>query len=184
MNYFWTVQSKEVVDIINSKGEYYPDFTNRSHGKDYHIILESFNSVNKTDYKGLVFGFAKQKRKGVFESIDELYEYLSQNPSVTDAFGFWDKEHVILQLEIRKNFNQIPIDFNDFNQITFPIWGIEVNKNILNLVKQGRYNDKCILPSFTQVHFPYIKKENIINVYGNFDKKHSDDTGELNIFSV
>ena len=26
MNYIWTIQKKSVVEIINSKGEYYPDF--------------------------------------------------------------------------------------------------------------------------------------------------------------
>lgn len=182
MSYFWTVQSKKVVDIINSEGEYYPRFTNRK--KDYRIVLDSFNVVNKTDFKGLIFGFAKRNREGSFQNIDELYEYLFQNPLVTDAFDFWDNEHVILQLEIRENFNKIPIDFNDFNQITFPIWGMEVNRNILNLVNQGLYNDRCILPSFTQVHIPYIKKESIIKIYGNFDKKNSDATRKLNTFTV
>ncbi|MDT8716975.1 hypothetical protein IAI10_09925 [Clostridium sp. 19966] len=182
MNYFWTIQSRKVVDIVNSEGEYYPSFTNRK--KDYRIVLESFNANNKTDYKGLVFGFAKRNREGCFENVDELYEYLFQNPLVTDAFDFWDKEHVILKLETRENFNQIPIDFNDFNQITFPIWGMEVNKNIINLVNKGYYNDNSILPSFTQIHIPYIKKEMIVNIYGNFNKKRSDAAGELSIFQV
>lgn len=182
MNYFWTVQSKKVVDIVNREGEYYPRFTNRK--KDYRIILDSFNTVNDTEYKGLVFGFAKRNTGDSFKNIDELYEYLFQNPLVTDAFNFWDEEHVILQLELKEHFNQIPIDFNDFNQITYPIWGEEVNKNIINLVNQGLYNYKCILPSFTQIHVPYIKKEDIVNIYGNFDKNSSDEAGELGIFSV
>lgn len=183
MSYFWTVQSKEVVDIINSKGEYYPDFAYHN-ARDYRIVLKSFNNINKTNYKGLVFGFAKRGEEGCFGNVRELYEYLLQNPDVTLAFPFWNEEYVILQLKVEENFNQIPIDFNDFNQITFPICGKEALRNIIASIEQGVYNDKCMLPSFTQVHFPYIKKENVINIYGNFDKKHSDDTGEVNIFPI
>lgn len=183
MSYFWTVQSKEVVDIINSKGEYYPDFARRSK-KEYRMVLNSFNNINKTNYKGLVFGFAKRGGEGCFENISELYDYLLQNPMVTFAFDFWDKEHVILQLKVEENFNQIPIDFNDFNQITYPQYGEEAHRNIFTSIEEGFYNYKCMLPSFTQVHFPYIKMENIMNIYGNFDKKHSYDTSKLQVFPV
>ena len=52
MNYIWTVQEKKVFDIIKNKGQYYPDFNISQNGNKwneaYKLVLESFNSVNKS----------------------------------------------------------------------------------------------------------------------------------------
>ncbi|MBZ9634633.1 hypothetical protein [Clostridium sp. FP1] len=185
MNYVWTIQKKSVVDISNSKGGYYPNFRydQKKCNKAYQFVLDSFNQVNESDYAGLVFGFAKKGVAQYFENIDELYEYYMDNPLVTDAFHLWDNTYVILQLQYNEGFNKIPVDFNDFIQIMPPVWNNNAYNIISSRIKQGTYLGGYTLPSFTQIHIPFIKKENIVKVYGNFDKVNSDRTGMLTTFS-
>ena len=104
------------------------------------------------------------------------------NPEVTSAFNFWNEKYVILQLAYDENFNVIPVDFNDFIQIMPPIWNKSIKDAVCKNIKQGEYNGAYTLESFIQVHLPYIKDKNVINVYGNFDKKNSDSSHTLTIF--
>ena len=186
MNYIWTIQKKSVVEIINSKGEYYPDFHygKKVCNKAYQFVLDTFNKINNCNYNGLVFGFAKKGNEQYFQSIDELYEYFMENPLVTNAFNLWNDEYVILQLQYNNNFSMIPVDFNDFIQIIPPIWNRSAYNTICSMISQGVHIGGYTLPSFTQIHVPFIKKENIVKVYGNFDKTNSDNTGNLTVFPL
>lgn len=184
MNYFWTIQSKDVLELINKNGYYYPDKKqlNGSYTSAYKIVLDSFNQINKSSYKGLIFGFAKKANEGYFGNIDELYQYLLNNPLVTNAFHLWSDNYVILQLQYHEKFNMIPIDFNDFIQIIPPIWDTTAYAVICDCINRGINTNGYTLPSFTQIHAPYIKKENVISVCKNFDKSRSDANKRVIVF--
>ena len=130
----------------------------------------------------MVFGFAKKGVDQYFDNIDELYKYLLDNPLITNAFNLWNEEYVILQLKYTELFNMIPVDFNDFIQIIPPIWDPMAYSVICSRLEKGVYLGGYTLPSFTQIHMPYIKWENIVNIHGNFDKKKSDHTNSVNTF--
>ena len=184
MNNIWTIQSKKVLNIIEEKEVYYPNINllNGNYHSTYKIVLDSFNNINKCKYDGLIYGFAKYGKEQYFDTIDELYQYFLNNPAITAAFNLWSSEFVILQLEYEDNFNLIPIDFNDFIQIIPPIWDKEAYKIIVSRIEMGVYKGGYTLPSFTQVHTPYIKKQNIVRVYPNFNKKVSDKLGTIKLF--
>lgn len=183
---FWTIQSTEVINIVNNQGCYYPDFAYQKAGarSTYQIILDSFNNLNKCTYSGLVFGFAKKGENNYFDNINEIYTYFLQNPDVTAAFDFWNEQYAILQLQFQEEFNMIPVDFNDFIQIIPPIWDRKAYELICSSIKKGVNAKGYTLPSFTQIHAPYIKKENIINIYGSFNKIKSDRNNELVVFPL
>lgn len=134
MSYFWTVQSNDVIDIINKEGIYYPDFSKvdsvMAH-REYRFLLDCYNNVNRTEFKGLVFGFAK-KDLTQFNNVNELYDYLFSNPLISEAFNFWDDNHRLLQIEVDDiPYNVIPIDFNDYNQLTPPfVFGENYNRAV------------------------------------------------------
>ena len=184
MENIWTIQSKKVLDIIKKEENYYPNIRllRGDYQDAYKIVLDSFNIINKCKYDWLIYGFAKYGEKQFFNSIDELYQYFLCNPSITDAFNLWSDQYIILQLQYENDFNLIPIDFNDFIQIMPPIWDKKAYQIIVSRIKKGIYKGGHTLPSFTQVHTPYIKKENIIGVFGNFNKKESDETGVLHTY--
>ncbi|MCR3758880.1 hypothetical protein KYB31_07740 [Clostridium felsineum] len=186
MKYIWTIQKKSIVNIINIEDEYYPNFqyNNRKCNNAYQLVLDSFNKINKSNYIGLVFCFTKKGAAQYFKSIDELYKYFMDNPLVTDAFNLWDKSYVILQLQYSDDFNMIPVDFNDFIQIMSPVSDYNAYNVISSCIEQGIYLGEYTLASITQVHVPFIKKENIVKIYSNFDKINSDNTGILTTFSL
>lgn len=185
MNYLWTIQKKQVLDKINKDGCYYPDFNCKSnYNSAYGMILDSYNNINNSSYKGLIFCFAKRGFNQYFNDIQELYSYFLNNPAITAAFNFWDNNYVILKLHYSEKFNMIPIDFNDFIYTMPPIYNEQIFECICSSIKKGIYPGTVVLPSFTQVHAPYIKQENIINIYGNFDKKESDRTKKTIIFDL
>lgn len=184
MENIWTIQSKKVLNMIQENGSYYPNIrlSKGNYQEAYKIVLDSFNSLNKCQYDGLIYGFAKCGEAQYFNTIEELYQYFLNNPSVTNAFNMWTDQYIILQLQYEEKFNLIPVDFNDFIQIMPPIWDKNAYQIIISRIKDGIYSGGYTLPSFTQVHTPYIKKENIIGIFGNFNKEKSDNTGILNTY--
>ncbi|WP_010624214.1 hypothetical protein [Companilactobacillus versmoldensis] len=61
---YWTVQSSDVVRIIQQKGIYLPDFTKSTYlqkqeklGALYKVILNSFNEINDLSGRGVVSSF-------------------------------------------------------------------------------------------------------------------------------
>ncbi len=175
--YFWTVQHKDVVDILLKNKSYYPDFNysvNTAAGADmralYPFLLKYYNKLNNGSFEGLLFGFNLHKLDDVYD----LYNYLTSNPTVSLAFKFWSSDYCILKIKIDKPYNLLPIDFNDF--IKLDIWltkdsyrikalGLnesEINR-LLNNLSNGVIQPKH--PSFTQIHLPYVDINNIEGVY-------------------
>lgn len=58
---FWTVQSQEVLQIIEKEDIYYPKFTMSQYYKQYYelydFMLKSFNRVNNFNCEGLIYAF-------------------------------------------------------------------------------------------------------------------------------
>ena len=184
MGYLWTIQSKKVLEIINKAGAYYPDF--RYSGVKcraaYQMVLDSFNDLNNSAYKGLIFAFAPRGNNQYFNSIEELSQYFLDNPLITDAFSFWNDDYLILQLQYTESFNMITMDFNDFIRIMPPIDDWYAYQVICSRIRRGVYQPGITLPSFTQVHSPFIKQENVVAIYENFDKEASDKEDEIIFF--
>ena len=121
---FWTLQSKDVVKKAKEDGIFYPDFSfsPQQHIIDYNRVLEAFNSLNKTNYKGLIFCLAPEpflnREINEYQSIDEIKELFSENTNIRDSFAtepysLFDNEHVLLKIDGKEfeNVNTIPIDY-------------------------------------------------------------------------
>jgi len=184
-------------------GVYYPDI-NKSKGYEdmrliYPLLLENFNNMNKGNIDGLIFGFYCENGKENFSSIEDLYEYFSSNPYVTQAFSFWNSNYAILKIELDESINIMPMDFNDAIKLcigrTNDIERVEAlynsvddfNKDIqciLYHLQMGIVNPYTNCKSFIQGHYPYLKTENIRGIFPNFNKKESDKGSCLKVFDL
>lgn len=186
---FWTIQSKKVMDIIESEGAYYPDFAksryilNDKHMNSlYSFVLDSFNSVNHESYKGLVFSFVKLYNHNVvtFSDYNEFTSFIKKKKDIVGhMWSCFSKSSKILEIDLIDNFNPLYIDFNDY-QIIMPIDpmiekifgnpGVEYKDILMSNMKNGVFQ---MTPNYAcgliQAHLPYIKKENIFNVYPFFE---------------
>lgn len=201
--YLWTVQSIEVIRIILEDGVYYPDCT-KSKGYSemkltYPYLLKSFNSLNCSQYKGIIFGYYKVNNGNFFYSIDDLYKYLYEHYSVTKAFNFWSKNYAILQIKLDDTINIMPMDFNDTIKLSIKTtndipriqrlyksitdFKIDIN-NILTAMEKGEINSKTLTKSFIEGHYPYIKKCDILGIYPNFDLQLSKQKNMISTFTL
>lgn len=186
---FWTIQSKEVMDIIESKNTYYPDFSKSRYVLNdkpmnslYSFVLNSFNSVNHESYKGIVFSFAKLNNNSIvaFNNYNEFSSYIKQKKDIVGhMWSCFSKSSKILEIDLIDDFNPLYVDFNDY-QIIMPIdpmieklfgnpggeYKDILMSNLQNGIIQMTPNYDCGL---IQAHLPYIKKENIANVYPFFE---------------
>lgn len=182
----WTIQTKDVVEIIQKKGVYQPDFscsrylhTNQDLSVLYSIILQSFNQINKEDLPGIIFAFAKSDNKRIYSilTIEEFEEFIKSKQAVIS--GFWkhlDKENsVIMELNYyEEDFNPIFIDINDFQflmppvMLLYPYTQESINR-ILGDIIRGQITVSEFPSNVIQAHLPYITKRNLINTYPVFD---------------
>ena len=89
---YWTIQHKDVIDVLNKQGTYYPDFEKspQVHRETYDRLLRIFNEFNKTEYKGLIFCIAKDGRTDkslTFQDETDFSEYMQARPCVLDALN-------------------------------------------------------------------------------------------------
>lgn len=197
--YLWTIQSKEVIEMIIKNKKYYPNIEkSKGYGEMklvYPTLLESFNILNGSSFKGLIFGFYKINGGKAFESIQDVYNYLYQNPAVSEGFNFWTADYVILQIRVENNTNIMPIDFNDVIKLCigktndieriFTLYKSidsigDFNADIYNVItymNRGKINPYTLHKSFIEGHYPYLEIKSILGVYPNLDfltsvKKH------------
>lgn len=127
---FWTIQSKTVASIIEHNGVYQPDFTKspQVHIEDYLEILQAFNKLNSTNYKGLIFCMAPpfDEENGItdFSSFLDVQALFARNSYLSDSLGangiggysLFDNEHMLMHIEDSDfdMINLIPIDFWNF----------------------------------------------------------------------
>ncbi|MGM8288614.1 hypothetical protein [Clostridium perfringens] len=175
--YFWTVQHKNVVNILLKETIYNPDFRytkNSAAGLDiravYPKFLNCFNFLNHSTLPGIIFGFELSDTS----EVTDLYKYLISNPHISASLNFWNEDYCILKLQLNDNINLLPIDFYDF--IKLAIWItqdinsislLELNSNEINRISynlsKGIVDPK--LKSFTQIHYSHININDIVGVY-------------------
>ncbi len=109
---YWTIQHKDVIDVLNKQGTYYPDFEKspQVHRETYDRLLRIFNEFNKTEYKGLIFCIAKDGRTDkslTFQNEADFSEYMKSRPLVLDAlnngaYTLLDDNHLLCRVETDK----------------------------------------------------------------------------------
>ena len=129
---FWTIQSKDVIKIVNEKGIFQPNFDKsrylaiNSNLKDlYHFVLQAFNKINDMDLHGVVYAFARSDGRRIYpiEDINEFCAFIQDKRAVID--GFWQMlakcDVEIVELIYDEKFNPIFVDINDFQFLMPPI---------------------------------------------------------------
>ena len=184
---FWTVQKITVADTVNKFGVFSPDFSKSDYvamnpelKSLYDVILSSFNKVNNVMFAGLIFSFMTSDNKKIY-SIPDIYSFYDLiNEKKPVIKSLWENlcsnDTVILELDYSKEFNPIYIDVNDFQFLMPPITIIPpyTDNDIQYLLED--INNGIIRPSvfpsgLIQAHLPYIKSENITNIYPMFKLK-------------
>lgn len=200
--HFWTIQHKSVLEILLKKGTYAPDFNESSKNKYedmktvYPLILNAYNERNNNNLKGLIFGFGEVNGRNI-NDIDELYNYITEHTDVVSALDCWNKDYCILKVEVNDDVDLVKIDFNDFIKLAIyekkdfaMIYKLETDnfnysfkediKNIMFNFCENTTNPK--LPSFTQVHYSHLDKNNIKEVHNNINYENGDMYELNNIF--
>lgn len=178
----WTLQSEEVMNLIDTTGIYYPDFR-RSHypatSKDLYIeLLDSFNRINEMAVKGLAFCFgAYCTTDSMIElSSKELFDKYISGTGIkgmlsSGEYNLFDGSHTLLKIKVEDSINPIIVNFADYCDLIPPQWFLSSDQ--LQMVHESIRHGYLIRPivpcgSFFQYHIPYIKKEDIIERYENY----------------
>lgn len=182
---FWTVQKKEIIDLVKKNGIFYSDFVKSDYLKLnpnleylYNLVLESFNKINEMNLTGIIFAFSQSDSQSVYEieSFTSFYSFIQNKRAVIKSL--WNelksKDVVILELNYNESFNPIFLDINDFQflmpPIIFPYPFTEQDVNRVCWSIENGEITKSVFPSnVIQAHLPYIKSENIVNIYSMFD---------------
>ena len=130
---YWTLQRRFVLDLIDNKQCYQPDFSkseylafNRNLTGLYDLILNAFNNVNKIKLSGIVFSFATIKNEEIvgISNVDRFKKFFETKykEGVLDTLykHYVPEDMVILELEYDDNFNPIFLDYNDFQFLSKP----------------------------------------------------------------
>lgn len=182
---FWTIQSQEVLDIIEKEGVYHPKFSMSQYYKQYYelydFMLKSFNNINNLNCEGLIYAFCISNKGMIYPiaNIEGFRYFINRNKDKITYL--WDefikKDSKILELEVDFVFNDLALAFNDFqyimpspvNKLLFDTVEYQTNcELILSNIKKGNImcsGENCDL---IQSHLPYIKKLDIKNIYKIF----------------
>lgn len=181
---FWTVQTKEVLDIISRQGFFQPDFQrsrylrlNPDLQELYDFILFSFNRNNGVQLPGIVFAFAQSDGRQItgIENSQDFYTFIQKNKHVIGAL--WNKldtrDAVIMELEYHENFNPVFVDINDFQLLIPPVMILppyteQSLSRICTDISKGEITASEFPSSVIQAHLPYIQAENICGLYHSF----------------
>lgn len=183
----YTVQKKMILNHINEKGIYYPNFDYSAYPQEvgqpelvklYRVVLDAFNQNNKCEFPGLAFCFLVGDYDGIYFWSDyEAFQQVMREKKAAIA-SLWNKlatdDYVILELDAREYpFNYISLDINDFQFLMPPVMVLppydedDVQRIIADLFDGLAPNPK-LLSNIFQAHIPYITKESILNVYPVF----------------
>lgn len=177
----WTIQSKEVIKTIMEKKEFHANISQSRFVECdprlldlYYFMLNSFNMHNNTKEDGLIFGFAQYKNNQICEIpnfpafkkfLEEKYDYL---------YGLIQtliqRNCEIVELEVKEQFNPIYIDINDFQFLMPEIqhgsnFTPQDHMKLLLNIEQGHFNASSEPSGVIQVHLPFIKKDQICDIY-------------------
>ena len=105
---YWTVQSKDIMDIIRTDGIFQPDFSksrylniNTNLTELYFTLLKAFNNLNNMHLPGLVYAFTQSNGTTIhpIENIDEFHTFIESKKQVIHSFWkMLDKNKVIIIL--------------------------------------------------------------------------------------
>lgn len=182
---YWTIQSQEVLKIIEKEGVYHPKFAMSQYYKQYYklynFMLKSFNSINSLKCEGLIFAFCISKGNMIcsIANIDGFRYFANLNKSKITYL--WDtfitNNSKILELEMDLEFNDLSLAFNDFqyimpspvNELLFNPLEYQINcEAIYSNIEKGIIMSSGEDYDLIQSHLPYIKKENVENIYDMF----------------
>ncbi len=124
---YWTIQHKAVIDQLNKNGTYYPDFSlsPQNHRETYDRLLNLYNSINQTSFKGLVFCIEKDASHAAtslaFDDEQDFVGYLNTRKGVlgalnNGAYKLFDENHLLCRIETDKFDDLCPcrVDFWNF----------------------------------------------------------------------
>lgn len=180
----WTIQKREILDLINQNGIYYPDFKKSplleilpDLSELYSLVLDAYNKINDTNADGLIFSFFCSDDNGInyINDFDE-FKLLMQGKSsfIKNLWNMLIKDAVILEIEYDPAFNPLFVDINDFQTLIPPITLVEpynvesINQIIINL-ENGIIEQSPMPSNIIQGHTNCIKKEQILNIYPSFE---------------
>ena len=114
---FWTVQSQEVLEIIEREEVYYPKFILSQYYyqnfKIYNFMLKSFNRINNLNCEGLIFAFCISDSGVIYpiENIEGFKFFINLNKD--KIIYLWNyfigKKCKILELEVDLVFNDLAL---------------------------------------------------------------------------
>lgn len=187
---YWTVQKREIIEIAKKEGVFQPDFRKSDYlqryskplylevEKLYDMVLTAFNKINGTNLPGVIFAFMRGDGKMIYqiEDINEFYSFIQNGKAAIQSL--WNtlltEDTVIVELNYEEEFNPIFIDINDFQFLMPPImilppYNSEDVSRIYGEICRGEITSSALPSNIIQTHLPYIKPENIVNVYPMFD---------------
>lgn len=196
---FWTFQGLGTMLQLRTDGIYIPDFDTEYYKKNcyrlnsYNCILNLYNKKLNQNNKGLIFGISECMGNSI-----NTYEDYKNTLKTIGGYGFSSSvgEIYLLELDIPVEEEYImPIDFYRFGALIdlmdintrykFDIFQDPADGEKLSLID---YHKKHLFESnliniekykgvyeLKQVHFPYIKKEYITNIYNGIEYNDSMD---------
>ena len=176
---FWTIQSKEVMDIIDNEGIYYPDnhksryaVQSKEYKAFYDWLVNAYNEINKSNYKGLVYVFSEASANTIrkISSYNTFQEIIRRHKDI--VWGIWkcfSKNYKVIELDFNENLNPLFIDINDFQVIMPPLLPMPEITYIKRALSQGKLIKTQYSCNLIQAHVPYINKKDITNVYPLFE---------------
>ena len=182
---FWTIQSQEVLEIIEKEGAYHPKFAMSQYYKQYSelydFMLKSFNSINILNCEGLIYAFCVSNKDMIYPiaNVNDFRYFINMNKDkITYLWNeFTKKDCKILEIEMDLVFNDLALPFNDFqyimpspvNKLLFEPVEYQTNcELILSNIEKGIIMSSGNNYDLIQSHLPYIKKLDIKNVYEIF----------------
>ncbi|WP_394887182.1 hypothetical protein [Clostridium butyricum] len=182
---FWTIQSQEVLEIIEKEDVYHPKFAmsqyNKKYNELYNFMLKSFNNINNLNCEGLIFSFSISYEDMIYPipNIEAFRDFINMNKD--KVIYLWDtfikNNCKILELEMDLTFNDLALSFNKFqyimpdpvNKLLFDPVEYQTNCDlVLSNIEKGIIMCSGENYDLIQSHLPYIKKLDIKNVYELF----------------
>lgn len=177
----WTIQSVDVIRIIQEEGEYHADINKSWYIQNnpkiftgYNFLLTAFNKINNLKENGLIFGFTKLD-KNSFVDIKDTSDFasfiLEKQTFLLPLLRFLtSKDCKIVELEVEDNFNPIYMDYNDFQLLVPPIihdeiFTLEDDIRLRKNLNKGCFNKSSFPTGIIQAHLPKITKKQICEIY-------------------
>lgn len=178
----WTLQSKEVMQIIDDEGIYRPDFKKSrfpSSSRDmYYEVLESFNRINETQLNGVVFCFGQYCAPNTMTELNskEVFDRMIANSGIkgmlsSGYYNLFDGTHSLLRVEGFDSVNPIIVNYADFCDLKSPQFFLSPDQaqQVHDSIRHGIVVRPIIqCGSFFQYHIPFLKKERIVERYDNY----------------